>query len=74
MFETDPRIRHSFWTLIFGGAVMKVGFLGIHQANVQRIASISTLKAARKYVNQILLKRIIYYSIKLLISSEPTLV
>ena len=38
-FETDPRIRHTFWTIMVGGTFLFLNTIGISQGQVQRYLS-----------------------------------
>ncbi|XP_055979694.1 sodium-dependent multivitamin transporter [Sorex fumeus] len=42
----DPFVRHTFWTLAFGGVFMMLSLYGVNQAQVQRYLSSRTEKAA----------------------------
>ncbi|XP_004627470.1 sodium-dependent multivitamin transporter isoform X1 [Octodon degus] len=42
----DPFVRHTFWTLAFGGVFMMLSLYGVNQAQVQRYLSSHTEKAA----------------------------
>lgn len=42
----DPFMRHTFWTLAFGGVFMMLSLYGVNQAQVQRYLSSRTEKAA----------------------------
>lgn len=42
----DPFVRHTFWTLAFGGIFMMLSLYGVNQAQVQRYLSSRTEKAA----------------------------
>lgn len=39
-------MRHTFWTLAFGGVFMMLSLYGVNQAQVQRYLSARTEKAA----------------------------
>lgn len=39
-------MRHTFWTLAFGGVFMMLSLYGVNQAQVQRYLSSRTEKAA----------------------------
>ena len=50
-FDPDPRIRHSFWTIVFGGVFgLWGGTYGINQTEVQRYLACKTEKTARNAV------------------------
>merc|ERR1711892_1368927 len=50
-FDPDPRIRHSFWTIIFGGTFgLWGGTYGINQTEVQRYLACKSEKTARNAV------------------------
>jgi len=38
-FDPDPTLRHSFWSMIFGGYFMWIAIFGVNQAVVQRYVS-----------------------------------
>ncbi|XP_077008508.1 sodium-dependent multivitamin transporter-like isoform X1 [Tamandua tetradactyla] len=42
----DPFVRHTFWTLAFGGVFMMLSLYGVNQAQVQRYLSSRTETAA----------------------------
>ncbi|XP_012507959.1 PREDICTED: sodium-dependent multivitamin transporter isoform X2 [Propithecus coquereli] len=44
--DPDPFVRHTFWTLAFGGVFMMLSLYGVNQAQVQRYLSSRTEKAA----------------------------
>nr|XP_013011419.1 sodium-dependent multivitamin transporter [Cavia porcellus]XP_013011420.1 sodium-dependent multivitamin transporter [Cavia porcellus]XP_013011421.1 sodium-dependent multivitamin transporter [Cavia porcellus]XP_013011422.1 sodium-dependent multivitamin transporter [Cavia porcellus]XP_013011423.1 sodium-dependent multivitamin transporter [Cavia porcellus] len=44
--DPDPFVRHTFWTLAFGGVFMMLALYGVNQAQVQRYLSAHTEKAA----------------------------
>ncbi|KAM9635842.1 sodium-dependent multivitamin transporter isoform 1-T8 [Trichechus inunguis] len=44
--DPDPFMRHTFWTLAFGGVFMMLSLYGVNQAQVQRYLSSRTEKAA----------------------------
>ncbi|KAL2773704.1 sodium-dependent multivitamin transporter [Daubentonia madagascariensis] len=44
--DLDPFVRHTFWTLAFGGVFMMLSLYGVNQAQVQRYLSSRTEKAA----------------------------
>uniref|UniRef100_A0A481D641 Sodium-dependent multivitamin transporter n=1 Tax=Sus scrofa TaxID=9823 RepID=A0A481D641_PIG len=44
--DPDPFVRHTFWTLAFGGVFMMLSLYGVNQAQVQRYLSSHTEKAA----------------------------
>ncbi|CAK8690688.1 sodium-coupled monocarboxylate transporter 1-like [Clavelina lepadiformis] len=46
-FEFDPRIRHTFWSIMFGGIVIWLGINGVNQTQVQRYLCCKTKKDAR---------------------------
>uniref|UniRef100_A0A2C9KYF0 Amino acid permease/ SLC12A domain-containing protein n=1 Tax=Biomphalaria glabrata TaxID=6526 RepID=A0A2C9KYF0_BIOGL len=46
-FDTDPRVRHTFWNMVIGSALAWFGTYGISQASVQRYSSLPTLNNAR---------------------------
>lgn len=44
--DPDPFVRHTFWTLAFGGIFMMLSLYGVNQAQVQRYLSSRSEKAA----------------------------
>ncbi|KAF5909637.1 sodium-dependent multivitamin transporter-like, partial [Clarias magur] len=42
----DPTVRHTFWTLAFGGVFLMLSLYGVNQAQVQRYLSSRTEKEA----------------------------
>ncbi|KAF6106313.1 solute carrier family 5 member 6 [Phyllostomus discolor] len=44
--DPDPFVRHTFWTLAFGGVFIMLSLYGVNQAQVQRYLSSRTEKAA----------------------------
>ncbi|XP_058143740.1 sodium-dependent multivitamin transporter [Dasypus novemcinctus] len=44
--DPDPFVRHTFWTLAFGGVFMMLSLYGVNQAQVQRYLSSRTETAA----------------------------
>ncbi|XP_006880657.1 PREDICTED: sodium-dependent multivitamin transporter [Elephantulus edwardii] len=44
--DSDPFVRHTFWTLAIGGVFMMLSLYGVNQAQVQRYLSSRTEKAA----------------------------
>ncbi|ELT96491.1 hypothetical protein CAPTEDRAFT_143062 [Capitella teleta] len=53
VFDTDPRIRHTFWTMTFGNCFQWLAIYGVNQATVQRAMTSRTLRQAQLalYVN-----------------------
>ncbi|KAG5666928.1 hypothetical protein PVAND_014933 [Polypedilum vanderplanki] len=47
IFDLDPTIRHSFWTLVVGGSIWYLNINGINQSMVQRYLSLRTIKRAQ---------------------------
>ncbi|KAI3389095.1 hypothetical protein SNEBB_006400 [Seison nebaliae] len=45
--DTDPRIRHSFWSVIFGGYFMWLSVYGVNQAQIQRYMCAKSLRVAQ---------------------------
>ncbi|XP_020796128.2 sodium-coupled monocarboxylate transporter 1 [Boleophthalmus pectinirostris] len=54
-FNPDPRMRHSFWSILIGGSIMWVSIYSINQSQVQRYISCKTLGHAKMslYVNMV---------------------
>lgn len=46
-FRVDPRIRHSFWSLVVGGTIFYVSATGLNQNMIQRFMAVKTIKRAR---------------------------
>jgi len=46
-FEADPRIRHTFWSIVLGGTVFWMSVNGLNQAQVQRYVCCKTKKQAK---------------------------
>ena len=46
-FEFDPRIRHTFWSIVIGGTLFWVGINGFNQAQVQRYVCCKSKTHAR---------------------------
>lgn len=44
--DPDPFVRHTFWTLAFGGVFMMLSLYGVNQAQVQRYLSSRSERAA----------------------------
>uniref|UniRef100_A0A8C9G3I0 Sodium-dependent multivitamin transporter n=1 Tax=Pavo cristatus TaxID=9049 RepID=A0A8C9G3I0_PAVCR len=44
--DPDPYVRHTFWTLAFGGVFMMLSLFGVNQAQVQRYLSSRSEKQA----------------------------
>uniref|UniRef100_A0A8C6H4T7 Sodium-dependent multivitamin transporter n=1 Tax=Mus spicilegus TaxID=10103 RepID=A0A8C6H4T7_MUSSI len=44
--DPDPFVRHTFWTLAFGGVFMMLSLYGVNQAQVQRYLSSHSERAA----------------------------
>lgn len=44
--DPDPYVRHTFWTLAFGGVFMMLSLYGVNQAQVQRYLSSRSEKQA----------------------------
>jgi len=47
-FNPDPTVRHTFWSLIFGGYFMWLAIFGVNQTQVQRYMSMPSIKDVRK--------------------------
>lgn len=46
-FSTDPRVRHTWWSLIIGGMVTYLSLYGVNQTQVQRLLSVHNLSSAQ---------------------------
>ncbi|ESO87861.1 hypothetical protein LOTGIDRAFT_179213 [Lottia gigantea] len=46
-FNPDPTQRHSFWSLVVGGAIGWTSTYGVNQASVQRYCALPTLQKAK---------------------------
>ncbi|ELU13534.1 hypothetical protein CAPTEDRAFT_189333 [Capitella teleta] len=46
-FDTDPRIRHTFWTMTLGNCFQWLAVYGVNQAMVQRTMTSKTLRRAQ---------------------------
>ncbi|XP_019638106.1 PREDICTED: sodium-coupled monocarboxylate transporter 1-like [Branchiostoma belcheri] len=47
VWDVDPRIRHSTWSVLFGGGFMWIAVFGVNQAQVQRYLSCKNLRKAQ---------------------------
>ncbi|CAH1250786.1 SLC5A8 [Branchiostoma lanceolatum] len=47
VFNPDPRIRHSTWSVLIGGGFMWTAVFGVNQAQVQRYLSCKNLRKAQ---------------------------
>lgn len=45
-FELDPRIRHTFWSIMIGGTILWTSIFGVNQSQVQRYVSCRTKREA----------------------------
>nr|XP_039268550.1 sodium-coupled monocarboxylate transporter 1-like [Styela clava] len=45
-FEIDPRIRHTFWTILIGGSVLNASVNGCNQSQIQRYVCCRTKRDA----------------------------
>jgi len=43
----DPRIRHTFWSIVIGGTFLWLGIYAVSQAQVQRYLTCKTTKQAK---------------------------
>lgn len=57
----DPTIRHTFWSIVFGGYMHGVAICGVSQVTVQRYLAISNLKKSNMYVYYILVQIFIHH-------------
>ncbi|GFQ79989.1 sodium-coupled monocarboxylate transporter 2 [Trichonephila clavata] len=46
-FDFDPTVRHTFWSLVFGGYVTWMGNYAANQAMIQRYLTIGSLRGAQ---------------------------
>lgn len=46
-FNPDPRLRHSVWNVVFGGAIFWCSVFGTNQAQVQRAISVRNVTRSR---------------------------
>ncbi|KAG8182483.1 hypothetical protein JTE90_020401 [Oedothorax gibbosus] len=46
-FDFDPTIRHTFWSLVFGGYITWMGNYAANQAMIQRYLTIGSLRGAQ---------------------------
>uniref|UniRef100_F7AMK6 Sodium-coupled monocarboxylate transporter 1 n=1 Tax=Ciona intestinalis TaxID=7719 RepID=F7AMK6_CIOIN len=47
-FDTDPRVRHSFWSMNVGSTITILGLYAVNQSQVQRYLSCRSTKDAKK--------------------------
>ncbi|XP_050390523.1 sodium-dependent multivitamin transporter isoform X2 [Patella vulgata] len=47
VFDPDPKVRHSFWTVVFGGGIFWTSLFGLNQAQIQRAISLPSLTKAK---------------------------
>ncbi|GIY33833.1 sodium-coupled monocarboxylate transporter 1 [Caerostris darwini] len=47
-FDLDPTVRHTFWSLVFGGYVTWMGNYAANQALIQRYLTIGSLRGAQR--------------------------
>lgn len=46
-WDPNPLVRHSIWSIVFGGAGAWLALFAVNQAQVQRALSTVTLKQAQ---------------------------
>ncbi|XP_046363311.1 sodium-coupled monocarboxylate transporter 1-like [Haliotis rufescens] len=46
-FNPSPGVRHSVWSLVVGGGIMWMSYLGVNQVQIQRLMSCPTLRKAK---------------------------
>ncbi len=46
-FDPDPSAKNTFWELIVGVMVMRLGLFGVSQVTVQRYCALPTLRKAK---------------------------
>ncbi|XP_054710071.1 sodium-coupled monocarboxylate transporter 2-like [Uloborus diversus] len=46
-FDINPTVRHTFWSLVFGGYITWMGNYAANQAMIQRYLTIGTLRGAQ---------------------------
>jgi len=49
-FEGDPRIRHSFWSVVVGGTFLWLGIYAVSQSQVQRYLCCPSIKSAKRAI------------------------
>ncbi|KAE8743130.1 hypothetical protein FOCC_FOCC011294 [Frankliniella occidentalis] len=47
-FDIDPTVRHTWWSLTFGGGVTFLSLYAVNQAQVQRYLAVKDVKTAQK--------------------------
>ncbi|CAB3238902.1 unnamed protein product [Arctia plantaginis] len=47
-FSVDPTERHTWWSLILGGAIVYLSLYGVNHTQVQRLQTVSTLDRSQK--------------------------
>ncbi|CAL1266319.1 unnamed protein product [Larinioides sclopetarius] len=47
-FDFDPTVRHTFWSLVFGGYVTWMGNYAANQSMIQRYLTIGSLRGAQR--------------------------
>ncbi len=48
-FDPDPFVRHTFWSLIFGGFFTSLTVYGSNQATIQRYLTLATVRQAKMF-------------------------
>ncbi|XP_046363363.1 sodium-coupled monocarboxylate transporter 2-like [Haliotis rufescens] len=46
-FNPSPGVRHSVWSLVVGGGITWMSYLGVNQVQIQRLMSCPTLRKAK---------------------------
>ncbi|CAK8694363.1 unnamed protein product [Clavelina lepadiformis] len=49
-FDTDPRIRHTVWSITFGSGFLFMALYGVNQGQVQRFLSCKSVHEAKKAI------------------------
>lgn len=47
-FDPDPTVRHTWWTLIIGGAITYLSLYAVNQTQIQRYLTVKDLGKAQK--------------------------
>ncbi|KAK3786881.1 hypothetical protein RRG08_051683 [Elysia crispata] len=63
----DPFVRHTFWTLSVGGGLIIMIIYGANQTNLQRYASVRTLRGAREALLVCMVMWVLFLTIQCLL-------